>query len=238
MQWLSQRLEFPHPDSADGDGVVAVGGDCSVARLLLAYQSGIFPWPVNRSLPMFWFSPDPRYVVVPREAHLGRSLRKQVRRGVYEVRADTAFDAVIEACARAHRPGQRGTWITPSLRAGFSALHREGYAHSIEAWAGDRLVGGLYGLSLGGAFFGESMFALEPDASKVAFAVLLGNLVHWDFAFVDAQTRTDHLARFGAIPWPRREFLAHLDLALKVPTRRGPWVFGLPPGEAIDLIPG
>jgi len=238
MQWLSRQLVFPSPDSADADGVVAVGGDCSVPRLLLAYQSGIFPWPVSRALPMFWFSPDPRYVVVPREAHLGRSLRKQVRRGTYTVRVDTAFDAVIEACAGAHRPGQRGTWITPALRAGFVALHAQGYAHSIEAWVDDRLVGGLYGLSLGGAFFGESMFALEPDASKVAFAVLLGHLVHWDFSFVDAQTRTEHLARFGAVPWARREFLARLHLALKVPTRRGPWSFELPPGDAIDRIAG
>jgi leucyl/phenylalanyl-tRNA--protein transferase len=238
MRWLSGRLEFPDPNTADNEGVVAIGGDCSVERLLLAYRSGIFPWPINRSLPLFWFSPDPRYVVVPTEAHLGRSLRKQVRRGLYDVRVDTAFDAVMAGCAKAYRPGQRGTWITPPLREGFGALHTLGYAHSIEAWSGDRLVGGLYGLSLGGAFFGESMFALEPDASKVAFAVLLGHLVHWGFHFVDAQTHTEHLARFGAVPWSRREFLARLGVALEVPTRQGPWRFELPPAEAIERISG
>jgi leucyl/phenylalanyl-tRNA--protein transferase len=238
IRWLTPALEFPPPESADDEGVVAVGGDCSVERLLLAYRSGIFPWPMAKNLPLFWFSPDPRYVIPLARVHLPRSLRKEVRRGTFEVRVDTDFDGVIRGCAASPRPGQRGTWITPTLRQGFLNLHREGFAHSIEAWRDGRLVGGLYGLSLGGAFFGESMFAAEPDASKVAFTVLLGHLAHWGFDFVDCQTRTDHLERFGAIPVARESFLDTLRTALAQPTRMGPWRFELPPAEALAKLSG
>jgi leucyl/phenylalanyl-tRNA--protein transferase len=233
IRWLNRSLVFPSPDEADAEGVVAVGGDCGVERLLLAYRSGIFPWPMTRDLPLFWFSPDPRYVIDLPHAHVPRSLRKEVRRGRFEVRTDTDFEGVIRGCAGAHRPGQRGTWITPALRSGFLKLHAEGWAHSIEAWEEGRLVGGLYGLSLGGAFFGESMFAEAPDASKVAFATLLGNLIHWGFRFVDCQTRTEHLARFNAVPWPRARFLEVLQGALAQETRKGPWRFDLAPADAI-----
>lgn len=238
LRWLTRAHAFPHPDKADADGIVAVGGDCDPERLLLAYRSGIFPWPLSASLPLFWFSPDPRWVLRPEEAHLPRSLRKQMRRGVYDVRADTAFEAVIDGCAAAPREGQQGTWITPELRAGFVKLHKRGLAHSVEAWEGDALVGGLYGLALGGGFFGESMFARAPDASKVAFATLLANLAHWGFDFVDCQTRTDHLERFGAKPWSRRSFLAALRGALEKPTRPGPWTFELTGGAAEARIEG
>ena len=232
IRWLGPALRFPSPHSADSDGIVAVGGDCSPARLLLAYRSGIFPWPLSDTLPLFWFSPDPRWGVIPSEAHLPKSLRKQMRRGVYEVRCDTAFEAVIDACSEVPRPGQQGTWIIPELREGFVELHRMGYTHSIEAWQDGTLVGGLYGLALGRAFFGESMFARAPDASKVAFATLLANLHRWGFDFVDCQTRTDHLVRFGAISWGRQQYLDALAVALQGEDRPGRWQFDLDPAAA------
>lgn len=237
IPWLTRKLAFPPPERADKDGVVAVGGDLTVDRVLLAYRSGIFPWPVA-DLPLLWFSPDPRWVLPPREAHLPRSLRKEMRRGAFEVRVDTDFAGVIRACAETSRPGQESTWITFEMEDAYNALHREGWAHSVEAWREGRLVGGLYGISLGGAFFGESMFAHEPDASKVAFATLLGNLVAWGFDFVDCQTKTAHLQRFGAVPWPRRRFLDALARTLERPTRRGPWRLDLAPAEAEKQIEG
>lgn len=236
IRWLDRSVTFPSPAEADHEGVVAVGGDCSVERLLVAYRSGIFPWPMTRELPLFWFSPDPRYVIELPHAHVPRSLRKQARRGAFEVRVDTDFEGVIRGCASADRPGQRGTWITPALRDGFRALHALGYAHSIEAWRDGALVGGLYGLSLGGTFFGESMFALEPDASKLAFATLLGNLARWGFDLVDCQTRTDHLERFGAVPWARGRFLDVLARSVARETRMGPWRFELDPAAAVAAI--
>lgn len=238
MRWLGRTTEFPDPESADADGVVAVGGDCTTERLLRAYRGGIFPWPLSPQMPLFWFSPDPRYVIEPKAAHVGRSIRKQMRRGIFEVRADTDFEGVIDGCAETPRPGQEGTWITPELREGFVRLHRQGYAHSIEAWHDGALVGGLYGMSLGGVFFGESMFARAPDASKVAFATLLAHLIRWEFDFVDCQTRTEHLLRFGSVPWPRRQFLATLKRSLESPTRTGPWTLDLSPEEAAEIVPG
>ncbi|MBL8604562.1 MAG: leucyl/phenylalanyl-tRNA--protein transferase [Myxococcales bacterium] len=238
IPWLTQALEFPDPQRADAEGIVAAGGDCSVERLLLAYRSGIFPWPINARMPLLWFSPDPRYVVVPREAHVGRTIRKQVRRGLFEVRVDTAFREVMLGCAKVHRPGQRGTWITPELLNGYLRLFEAGYAHSIEAWEGGRLVGGLYGLALGKAFFGESMFAERPDASKVAFSVLLGHMIAWDFHFVDCQTHTEHLARFGAVPWSRTRYLAALGEAVQHPDPRGRWQWALSADDALALVPG
>ncbi len=235
--WLPRKLAFPHPDTADKDGVVALGGDLSVDRLLLAYRSGIFPWPVE-GMPLLWFSPDPRYVVVPAEAHLPRSLRKEMRRGRYEVRIDTDFAGVIRHCAETYRPNQESTWITLEMEDAYNALHREGWAHSVEAWLDGQLAGGLYGISLGGAFFGESMFALAPDASKVAFATLLGQLVDWGFDFVDCQTKTHHLERFGSVPWPRRRVLDALARSLERPTRRGRWDLALTPAEAAARIAG
>ncbi len=238
IRWMNRRSSFPDPETADAEGVVAVGGDCDPERLLLAYRSGIFPWPISARLPLLWFSPDPRWVVEPQRAHIPKSLRKQVRRGVFTVRSDTHFAEVIDGCARTPRPGQASTWIVPALREGFLGLHRMGLAHSIEAWEGDALVGGLYGLSLGSAFFGESMFAQRPDASKVAFAVLLGHLNAWGFSFVDCQTRTEHLERFGAKAWTRLQFLEALRVATTSPTRPGPWSLDLDPAEAIERIVG
>ncbi len=230
--WTARRRSiFPPVSWATEDGVVALGGRPDAATLKDAYSRGIFPWP-HENLPLLWFCPDPRFVLVPEEAHLSRSLRKRMRRGDYEVRADTAFAAVIDACAGKPRPGQDGTWITDEMREGYMALHAEGLAHSIEAWQDGALVGGLYGVSLGGIFFGESMYADAPDASKVAFAALLANLVRWRFQLVDCQSWTGHLERFGAEEWPRARFLAVLRRALRLPTRQGPWTLGVDPVEA------
>jgi leucyl/phenylalanyl-tRNA--protein transferase len=233
---LTRELVFPSPESASPEGIVALGAEPSPARLLLAYSSGIFPWP-HRDLPLLWFSPDPRFVLEPRRAHVPASLRKRMRRGGYEIRADTAFREVMLGCRAATRPGQDGTWITPAMIEGYEALHHLGYAHSIEAWQDGELVGGLYGVSLGGMFTGESMFARAPDASKVAFATLLGNFAAWGFAFVDCEVYTDHLARFGAEEWPRRRFLDALGVALAAPTRKGPWTLELSPREAVERLP-
>ena len=226
-----RRVVFPPPTAANEEGVLAIGGQPDAETLLTAYSQGIFPWP-HEGYPLLWFCPDPRFVLVPGEAQLHRSLLKTMRRKTFEVRADTAFRQVMEGCATADRPGQDGTWITPAMLAGYTELHRQGLAHSIEAWQDGRLVGGLYGISLGAVFFGESMYADVPDASKVAFATLLGNLKRWDFALVDCQSYTDHLARFGAVDWPRARFLRVLKKALAAPTRPGPWVLEVGPAEA------
>jgi leucyl/phenylalanyl-tRNA--protein transferase len=229
------RDVFPPPDRATPEGVLAIGGKPEPDLLLAAYSRGVFPWP-HSGLPLLWFCPDPRFVLVPTAAHLSHSLRKTLRRGGFEVRADTAFSEVMRACARKKRSGQRGTWITRDMVRGFTALHEQGFAHSIETWRAGRLVGGLYGLSLGAVFFGESMFADVPDASKVAFATLLGNLIHWGFPLVDCQSYTPHLATFGAVEWPRERFLDALEEALQAPTRMGPWVLELGPAEAEKVI--
>jgi leucyl/phenylalanyl-tRNA--protein transferase len=214
---------FPPPEKADRSGLLAVGGDLSPERLLAAYSRGIFPWPMEGQ-PLLWHSPNPRFVLEPSKLHVGRSLRKAIKAGTYEVRWDTAFADVIAACSATPRPGQRGTWITDDMREGYITLHRLGFAHSVEAWAEGKLQGGLYGVSLGAAFFGESMFAHAPDASKVAFVTAVERFREWGFHFVDCQVETEHLARFGAEHWQRRRFLAALAEALKEPTRRGPWI--------------
>lgn len=218
---LGDPIAFPDPRRAEPGGLLAVGGDLSPERLLAAYAQGIFPW--YEEEPVLWFSPDPRWVLVPKELRVARSLAKVLRQDRFAVRFDTAFDRVVEACATAPRPGQHGTWITPAMRAAYGRLHRLGFAHSVEAWRGDALAGGLYGVSLGSAFFGESMFARESDASKVAFVHLVRRLESWDFRLVDCQVETAHLRRFGAAPWSRARFLEELDRALRVPTRRGAW---------------
>jgi leucyl/phenylalanyl-tRNA---protein transferase len=222
---LDQRLRFPPPELAEQSGLLAVGGDLRPERLVLAYGMGIFPW-YSDETPILWHSPDPRMVLRARELQVGRSLSKTMRRDLYAVRLDTAFRAVVEACAAVPRPGEGGTWITAKMIDAYEELHRRGVAHSAEAWKDGELAGGLYGVSLGGAFFGESMFARAPDASKVAFVTLVRHLSAWGIDLVDCQVRTDHLARFGASEWPRPRFLAALEEALKKPTRLGPWRLG------------
>ncbi len=225
---LDERLVFPPPELAE-DGLLAVGGDLSPDRLLLAYAMGIFPW-YDEGQPILWHSPDPRLVLSAAELHVSRSLERTLRRGTFRVTFDAAFGRVVDACAAAPRPGQHGTWITGEMRRAYKRLHRLGYAHSAEAWRGNRLAGGLYGVSLGGVFFGESMFTREPDASKAAFVSLVRQLQRWDITLVDCQVTTEHLERFGAREWPRERFIAALGEALEQPTRKGRWEM-LPGGE-------
>jgi len=227
---LDHRLLFPRPELADPNGLLAVGGDLRPERLVLAYAMGIFPW-YSEDTPILWHSPDPRMVLRAGDLVVGRSLAKTLRRGAYEVRLDTAFRAVMESCARVPRHDQDGTWIMPEMIDAYEELHRRGLAHSAEAWMDGELAGGLYGVSLGGAFFGESMFAKEPDASKVAFVTLVRAMAGWGIDLVDCQVRTAHLARFGAVDWPRPRFLAALEKALEKPTRYGPWRLATAPPE-------
>jgi leucyl/phenylalanyl-tRNA---protein transferase len=213
---------FPDPELADRSGLLAVGGDLRPTRLLNAYALGIFPW-YSEGQPILWHSPNPRFVLEPAKFHVPRSLKKTINRGLFEVRFDTAFEQVIDACASTSRPGQDGTWITDEMRDAYVELHRLGFAHSAESWQEGQLVGGLYGVSLGSAFYGESMFAHVSEASKVAFAVLVEQLIAWGFTLIDCQQETEHLARFGAEAWRRKRFLADLEKALEAPTRRGRW---------------
>lgn len=219
---LDDRLIFPPPEMADEGGLLAVGGDLSPERLLLAYSEGIFPW-YSKELPILWHSPDPRLVLRTENLHVGRSLRKAIAKQPYAIKLDTAFPQVIAACANVFRPDQFDTWITDDMLAAYCRLHELGFAHSAEAWRGDELVGGLYGVSLGAAFFGESMFASAANASKIAFVTLVRQLHAWGINLVDCQVHTEHLARFGAELWPRRRFLRALHEALDHPTRRGKW---------------
>lgn len=219
---LPREPVFPDPADAEPDGLLAVGGDLSPRRLVEAYARGVFPW-FSEESPILWWSPDPRLVLAPAALHVPRSLERTLRRGRYEVRSDTAFGAVIRRCAGKARPGQEGTWITDAMVAAYERLHSLGFAHSIEAWEGGALAGGLYGVSLGGAFFGESMFADRPDASKVAFVTAVRWLAGAGIDLVDCQVTTEHLVRFGAVEVPRQVFLARLAASLERPTLPGPW---------------
>ena len=218
---LSGALAFPDPRDAEPSGLLAAGGDFGAERLLLAYSLGIFPW--HGGPPILWYSPDPRAVARPGEVRVSRRLRRTIRSGRFELRLDTAFRAVMEACASVPRPGQDGTWITGEMIEAYTGLHELGLAHSAEAWCGGQLVGGVYGLALGSAFFGESMFHRERDASKAAFAALLWQLAAWRFDLFDGQIPTPHLASLGLAPWPRERFLDALGAALRRPGRRGRW---------------
>ena len=220
---LTNAHVFPPVWQADASGLLAWGGDLSVARLVLAYRSGIFPW-YSEGSPILWWAPDPRCVLFPRKLHVTASTARIVRRGDLEVRADTAFDHVIAHCRRVPRAGQSGTWITAAMETAYRHLHREGYAHSVEVWQRERgLVGGLYGVSLGAMFFGESMFSVEPNMSKVALLRLVDHLTANDFQCVDCQVESQHLLRLGAECIPRAAFQDLLAEALNVPTRKGAW---------------
>ncbi len=213
---------FPPPDYADPSGLLAVGGDLSNERLLEAYRVGIFPW-YSDDQPILWWSPDPRLVLDLKDFKISRSLRKTLKKEVFQVTFDRAFEEVIQACAVVPRAAQNGTWITEEMREAYINLHGLGYAHSVESWFGGKLAGGLYGVSLGKSFFGESMFHLKTDASKVALATLVEKLKSWDFHFIDSQMTTEHMVRLGAKELPRRIFLKRLQSALRHPTRRGRW---------------
>lgn len=221
---LFEEPVFPDPEQADPDGLLAIGGDLSVTRLLTAYANGIFPWYAEDS-PILWWSTDPRLILPPSELHVPKSLRRVLNKRRFTFTMDRDFRAVINGCAGTMRPDQEGTWLVPEMIEAYTLLHDLGYAHSVEAWCEGRLAGGLYGLSLGRAFFGESMFFNTPDASKAAFATLVRQLQRWEFHMVDCQQTTDHLLRFGAREVARFRFREMLDAALEYPTREGKWAF-------------
>jgi leucyl/phenylalanyl-tRNA---protein transferase len=222
VQILDENIRFPHPSIADKDGLLAIGGDLSSERLLNAYTNGIFPW-FDEDSPILWWSPDPRMILFPKEFKKSKSLSQTIRRGKFEIRFDNDFGRVIRNCAEAGRRDEEGTWITSGMISAYLILHEMGYAHSVESYVNGTLAGGLYGLSLGKAFFGESMFHLERDASKVALSALVERCLEWDFHFIDAQQRTEHLRSLGARPVPRTTFLKMLAGALEYPTLSGKW---------------
>jgi leucyl/phenylalanyl-tRNA---protein transferase len=219
---LSEALAFPPADGADPSGLVAVGGDLRPERLLLAYAMGIFPW-YGPGQPILWHSPDPRMVLDIDGLIVNRTLRKTLQRERFHITFDTSFDEVVRACATRARPGQDGTWITEEMIAAYVGLHRLGFAHSVEARLDGALVGGLYGVSLGRAFFGESMFSFASDASKVALVALVERLHRRGFHFVDCQVHTELFAQLGAAEIPRATFLARLARALLFPSWQGDW---------------
>jgi leucyl/phenylalanyl-tRNA--protein transferase len=221
---LPDELIFPPPLLASKEGLLAVGGDLSLKRLLLAYRLGIFPW-YSEGEPILWWSPDPRLVLYPDELKVSRSLNKVIRKAIFKVTMDCAFEKVITECARVRVENQEGTWIVSEMVQAYCRLHEAGYAHSVETWMNGRLAGGLYGVSLGKCFFGESMFTRITNASKVALVALVNWVKDLDFAFIDCQIATSHLMRFGAREISRVRYLDELNQALIAPTLRGQWSF-------------
>jgi len=221
--WLGDEPIFPPPECAHESGLLAVGGRLDPAWLLTAYRAGIFPWPSTEVEPMLWFSPDPRCVLAPSDVRVSRRLARVLRQQRFELRMDGDFEAVMRACGEVPRPGQDGTWISPAMIEAYRRLFDMGHAHCLEAWRGGRLVGGIYGVAVGGAFFGESMFHRETDASKVALVELCRRLDTWGYALLDCQVETEHLLSMGAKSVPRERFLRELSEALARPGRPAPW---------------
>jgi leucyl/phenylalanyl-tRNA--protein transferase len=219
---LTDEVVFPPTDHAEPDGLLAVGGDLSAERLLLAYRLGIFPW-YSEGQPILWWSPDPRIILEPGEFHLSRRLSQILKKGNFKVTFDRAFTEVIRGCSATPRKGQDGTWITPEMMDAYIRLHKMGFAHSAESWLDDEVVGGIYGISLGRCFFGESMFFTQSNASKVALATMIQRFMTWGFHMVDAQVTSEHLIRLGAKEIPRHVFLKRLQAALRYPTQKGSW---------------
>ncbi|HOZ72973.1 MAG TPA: leucyl/phenylalanyl-tRNA--protein transferase [Spirochaetales bacterium] len=227
--WLGEDdgFAFPPVSGASPDGVLCVGGNLSPGMLLSAYRQGIFPW-FNDDEPIVWWSPDPRFVLEPAELHVSGTMRKLIKKRRFRLSLDRAFGEVIRACSASPRRGQRGTWITSDMIDAYERMHALGYAHSVEAWLDGALVGGLYGLSLGSAFFGESMFSREPDASKAAFIPFVWALAEAGCTLVDSQVYTDHVASLGGKSVRRDEYLAMLERALASPTIKGDWATAFP----------
>ncbi|RQD55528.1 leucyl/phenylalanyl-tRNA--protein transferase [Desulfonatronovibrio magnus] len=213
VSFLTKGTVFPHPENADPDGLLAIGGDLSEQRLLNAYSKGIFPW-YSPGSPILWWAPSPRLILYPEKLHISRSLRRTLNSGRFTVTADRAFERVIEYCAGVSRPDGNGTWIVPEMMDAYIRLHKSGYAHSVEVWSNNKLAGGVYGVSLGKAFFGESMFYFLPDASKVALVKLVGFLAKNKFHFIDCQQTTQHMLRFGAEEVSGRIFYHNLQGAV------------------------
>jgi leucyl/phenylalanyl-tRNA--protein transferase len=221
----SDDLRFPPVESASPEGLLAVGGDLRPERLIEAYRHGIFPW-YSDDEPILWWSPDPRTILFPDKLHISRSLKRSLRPGLFSVTLDTCFRDVMRYCAgpRSQYP-DGGTWITSEMLNAYTRLHELGYAHSVESWQEGELVGGLYGVALGGAFFAESMFTRVSDASKVALVSLVHQLQAWGFHLMDCQQSSPHIKMLGAQEILRRDFLDYLTTALTVPERRGRWQF-------------
>lgn len=224
LPWLdSPESRFPDIDEAldEPNGLLAVGGDLSAERLLVAYRSGIFPW-FEQGQPILWWSPDPRMVLFPDELCISRSLQKTLNKSPYSVTMDTAFAEVIACCAQP-RGDSRGTWITPAMQQAYTELFRRGFAHSVEVWRGDELVGGLYGIALGRVFFGESMFSFESNTSKIALVNLVKQLQQWNYELIDCQVSSDHLESLGASEISRDEFSRRLGELLPRAGQTSPW---------------
>lgn len=221
-------LRFPPVDLSTPEGLLAIGGDLRPERLLEAYRNGIFPW-YSDDQPILWWSPDPRTVLFPNKLHISRSLQRSLRSGLFQVTLDQCFRDVMQHCAgpRPQYP-DGGTWITAEMLEAYTRLHELGYAHSVETWQEGQLVGGLYGVALGGVFFAESMFTIVPDASKVALVSLVHQLHVWGFGLMDCQQSSPHIVRFGAEEIPRQDFLNQLTAALALPDRHGHWQFDCP----------
>lgn len=219
---LSDELIFPPPYLAREDGLLAIGGDLSVERLLLAYGQGIFPWYTEED-PILWWAPDPRLVLEPKDFHLSKRLARIIRQGQFRVTFDTAFTRVINACS-CPRPGkEQGTWLVPEMIEAYIRLHEAGFAHSVECWQGETLAGGLYGVALGRIFFGESMFSSVANGSKVALAHLVALLGRWEFDLIDCQMTTSHLISLGAREMAGYEFYSRLEHHVPLPGRLGSW---------------
>jgi len=219
---ISKEIAFPPPQLASPEGLLAIGGDLSRERLLTAYKQGIFPW-YSDGQPIMWWSPDPRLVLYPGEIRIAKSLKRIIGKDLFHITMDKAFDEVIKRCAGERRPNENGTWIVQEMIDAYCDLHESGFAHSVEAWIDGTLVGGLYGVSLGRCFFGESMFSVKSNASKVAFVKLVEHLTRHSFGLVDCQVSTDHLIRFGAREISREQFMVTLERSLKEPSLRGKW---------------
>ncbi len=241
LQWLNPHdagQAFPDPNHSlrEPNGLLALGGDLSVPRLLQAYDHGIFPW-YGPGEPILWWSPDPRTVFLPGGMHVSRSLRRHLRRGDFAVSLDRDFPSVIRACA-APRADQNGTWLGANMRRAYCRLHQLGHAHSVEVWRRGQLVGGLYGVARGRVFFGESMFSAVPNASKVALICLAEQLWEWEFALFDAQVSSPHLYRMGAVDLPRARFQARLREAVAGADSRCLWAFDKTPSGNPTHLPG
>jgi len=219
---LNKTLLFPPPQLARDDGLLAVGGDLSAKRLLLAYRMGIFPWYAPGE-PILWWAPDPRLVLLLDEFHLTRRLARTMRRNIFEISMDQAFGDVIKQCADVRLKNGEGTWIDQDMTRAYCELHNQGYAHSVECWRDGKLAGGLYGVSLGNMFFGESMFSLVSDSSKVALAVLVNRLKAWRFELIDCQIGTDHLRSLGAREIPAENFYNRLNKNASLPAGQEDW---------------
>ena len=224
IPWLDNNKRFPPVELAlrEPNGLLCAGGDLSPTLLLQAYRQGIFPW-YSADEPILWWSPDPRMVLLPGEFRISRSLRQTLRRGNYEIRLDSQFPMVMRACAEVPRKAQQGTWITREMQLAYIRLHRFGYAHSVETWIDGQLMGGLYGMAIGRMFYGESMFSLASDASKIALAHLTRYLAQQGFALIDCQMNTPHLASLGAHEIPRSEFIKRLQVLCAENDHPGRW---------------